>query len=178
MLRGVLLTATLGGAACHREASGPAPQTTAVTAPAAAVSPPGVGTDGMTKPLFQVLADEKAHRPAGTPHAEALFDALDKGGVVMQGRAQVLGRTVGAAYCENAHTGQGVVVSVCEFGDAGALAAGRAYSERTFARALPGRVLVSNRNTLLTINPAAGTAGAAGATAAQVDVIKRAFAAL
>lgn len=168
MLRGALLTTALGVAGCHREASpGPAAATVTTTVP------PGVGMDGVTKPLLRVLADENAHRPGGTPGGDALFDALDKAGIAMQGRSQVLGRTVGAAFCENAHTPQGIVVSVCEFTDAGALAKGRAYSEKAFATALPDRVFVVSKNTLLTINPPAGTA-----PAAQIDKIKRTFLAL
>lgn len=172
MLRGGLLVATLGAAAgCHREPSPPPPGPAA--APVSATVPPGVGMDGVTKPLLQVLADEKAHRPGGTPRGDALFDALDKAGIAMQGRSQVLGRTVGAAFCENAHTPQGIVVSVCEFADAGALAKGRAYSAKAFATALPNRVLVANKNTLLTINPPEGST-----TGAQVETIQRTFAAL
>ena len=171
VLRGLLLTATLGVAACHRQASAPAPTTTTAPMPPAATTPPGVGMDGVTKPLLQLLADEKTHRPAGTPAADALFDALDKAGIAMQGRAQVLGRTVGAGFCENAHTPQGIVLSACEFTDAAALAKGRAYSETTFAKALPNRILLINKNTLLTINPPPD----GSAATPQLDAIKRTF---
>ena len=170
MLRAGLLAAALVGGACHRETSKMAPPP--VTAPAPA-TPRGVGMDGVNKPLLQLLEDEKAHRPAGTPSADALFEALEKAGFAMQGRGQVVGRTLGAAYCENAHTTQGIVVSACEFTDAEALAKGRAYSEKTFSKALPNRILLVNKHTLLTINPPDGSAGAA-----QIDAIKRTFAAL
>jgi len=176
MLRGALLAAAFGGAACHREASPPpaAKAAPAATAPAASAPPPGVGMDGVSKPLLQLLEDEKTHRPSGTPSADALFDALEKSGVAMQGRAQVVGRMLGAAFCENAHTPQGIVLSACEFTDASALAKGRAYSEKTFAKALPNRILLVNKNTLLTINPPDESAP----VGPQIDAIKKTFAAL
>lgn len=130
--------------------------------------------DGVNKPLLQLLADEKTNRPSDTPSAESVFAALDKAGIHTQDPSQVLGRTVGAAFCENAHTAQGMVVSVCEFKDADTLAKGRAYSQKTFAQALPNRSLVSNKKTLLTINPP----DASAAAQQQMTTIGKLFAAL
>lgn len=160
------LWALMGVAACHRGAP-PA-------APAASNTAPAGGMDGVTTPLLQLLTNEKTNRPAGTPSAETVFAALDKAGIHTQDPSQVLGRMVGAAFCENAHTHEGVVVSVCEFKDADTLARGRAYSEKTFGKALPNRSLVSNKKTLLTINPP----DASPATKAQVASIGKLFAAL
>ena len=157
----------LGLGACHRSA--PAPE--AAPAP---TTPPGGGMDGVTKPLMQVLSDEKDHRPSDTPSAEAIFAALDKGGIPTQDATQVMGRMVGAAFCENAHTAQGIVVSVCEFNDADTLTKGRAYSQKAFATALPNRVLLVNKKTLLTINPPDTSPG----NKTQVETIGRLFAAL
>jgi len=167
----LLLPALLALGACHRSTP-PAPEP---SAPAANVpTAPGGGMDGVTKPLLQLLAEEKTSRPSGTPSAEAVFAALDQAGIHTQDPSQVLGRMVGAAFCENAHTTAGVVVSVCEYKDADTLAKGRAYSEKTFAKALPNRALLSNKNTLLTINPP----DASSAAKAQVDTIGKLFAAL
>jgi len=171
----LILPALLSLGACHRSAP-PAtepPSAQPPTVPAASTAPGG-GMDGVTKPLLQLLADEKTNRPSGTPSAETVFAALDKAGIHTQDPSQVLGRMVGAAFCENAHTAEGVVVSVCEYKDADTLARGRAYSEKTFAKALPNRALVSNKNTLLTLNPP----DASPAAKAQVDTIGRLFAAL
>jgi len=166
----LVLPALMALGACHRSTPVAEPPAPVAQAPAA----PGMGMDGVTKPLLQLLADEKTNRPSGTPNAEAVFAALDQAGIHTKDPSQVLGRTVGAAFCENAHTADGVVVSVCEYKDADTLAKGRAYSEKTFAKALPNRALLSNKNTLLTINPP----DASPAARAQVDTIGKLFAAL
>jgi hypothetical protein len=163
------LLTLLGGSACqHREAAPPPP------APPANGEPPGIGMTGVTKPLMQLLTDEKTHRPSGTPTAEAVFAAVKQGGILTLDQAQVLGRMVGADFCENAHTDHGIVLSVCEFQDADALAKGRAYSEKTFSKSLPNRTLLTNRKTLLTINPP----DASPAVKDQVGAVTRIFATL
>jgi hypothetical protein len=130
--------------------------------------------DGVTKPLMQLLTEEKANRPAGTPTAEAIFAAVEQGGIKTKDQSQVLGRMVGAAYCENAHTESGLVLGVCEFKDAETLAKGRAYSEKTFGKSLPNRTLLANGKTLLTLNPP----DTSPASTDQVGVITRIFAGL
>ncbi len=137
----------------------------------ATIEPPGGGLTGMTKPVMNLLADERAARPGGTPTAEAVFEAMKKAGVPTSGESQVLGKTLGAAFCENARTAQGTVLSVCEFKDAATLAKGMEYSTKTFAKALPNRRLFANRSTLLTVNPSENSDSAH----AELKTIERTF---
>ncbi|HEY6853726.1 MAG TPA: hypothetical protein VI139_05735 [Gemmatimonadales bacterium] len=116
--------------------------------------PPGAGLAGVNLPLSQLLGSERLSRPTGTPRTEQVFAALEVAGLALTGRTQVLGRTIGASFCEIAHTSVGVVFSVCEFKDGPSAEAGREYSSRAFGKALPDRVLLINKKTLLTITPA------------------------
>lgn len=136
--------------------------------------PPGIGMDGMTKPVMELMREERGSRPTDTPAAEAVFATASKAGVPTSDRMQVVARLLGASFCENARTDRGVVLSVCEFKDAETLEKGRAYSEKTFAKALPNRALLVNRKTLLTLNPPDDTAP----VKAQMKTIADAFARL
>jgi hypothetical protein len=129
---------------------------------------------GITKPVMDVMNEERTSRPTGTPTAEAVFAAAAQAGVPTSDAAQVLARLLGASYCENARTARGVVLSVCEFKDLDTLSRGRAYSQRTFAKPLPNRTLLANRKTLLTINPP----DQSPAVQAEVKAIAGAFAKL
>jgi hypothetical protein len=129
---------------------------------------------GITKPVMDVMSEERTSRPTGTPTAEAVFAAAKQAGVPTSDAAQVLARLLGASYCENARTTRGVVLSVCEFKDVDTLDRGQAYSQKTFAKALPNRTLLTNRKTLLTINPP----DQSPAVQAEVKAIAGAFARL
>jgi hypothetical protein len=144
------------------------------TAGVAAAAPPGVGMTGVTTPIMNLLRDERAARPTDTVAVEAVFAAVTKAGIPTHDQTQVLARTLGASFCENAQTDQGVVLIVCEFKNADTLTQGRAYSLKAFGNALPNRHLLANRNTLLTVNPP----GNSEPVTAQLKVIDRVFASL
>jgi len=156
MVAAGLVTSVLG---CEHK-SRPVTEASSSAVGAGAGSPPGGGLDGVNAPLFQLLGSERQSRPTGTPRTEVVFSALEQSGLTLTGQTQVLGRVIGASYCENAHTPAGVVFSVCEFKDSATAKEGRAYSLRTFGKALPGRRLLINEKTLLTIAAPAGLASA------------------
>lgn len=152
MNRGLSLVATaallMGAVGCKRKFDAP-PE---VAPPASTARPPeGVGLDGVNMPVSQLLGTERESRPTGTPKTEQVFAAFQQAGLTLTNKTQVLGRTIGARFCENAHTPSGVVFSVCEFNDAATASRGRDYSLRTFGKALPDRDLLIKDKTLLTI---------------------------
>ena len=149
LLKWAVTGALMAGAFGCKTKSDPPP---AVAAPAAIPGPPeGVGLDGVNMPISQLLGTERQSRPSDTPTAEQVFSAFEKGGLTLADKTQVLGRTIGASFCENAHTPAGVVFSVCEFSDTVTATKGRDYSLRTFGKALPDRDLLVKGKTLLTI---------------------------
>jgi hypothetical protein len=123
--------------ACHREASAP---------PA-----PPVDQESLRLPLAARLAREAGARPNGTVRAEEVLAALARGGLAVEGQQQVLASTVGAAYCTSAGTARGLVVAVCEYPGEEAARRGMEYSHRVFDRLIPGRRLLVNRKTMLTL---------------------------
>jgi len=138
-MRKLLLVATLV-AACHREK--PAPEA------------PPVDPEMINLPLGARLAREAGARPTGTPRAEEVLAALARGGLTVEGQKQVLASTVGAAYCASAGTPRGLAVAVCEYPAEAAARQGMEYSHRVFDRLIPGRRLLVNRKTLLTVTGA------------------------
>ena len=126
--------------ACHREK--PAPQA------------PPVDPEAMRLPLADRLAREAGARPTGTPRAEEVLAALARGGLAVEGEQQVLASTVGAAYCTSAGTPKGAAIAVCEYPAEEAARQGMEYSHRVFDRLIPGRRLLVNRKTLLTVTGA------------------------
>jgi hypothetical protein len=138
-MRKLLLVAVLV-AACHREK--PAPQA------------PPVDPEIVRLPLAARLAREAGARPGGTVRAEEVMAALRKGGLPLTAPQQVLASTVGAAYCASAGTARGVAVAVCEYPAEEAARQGMEYSHRVFDRLIPGRRLLVNRKTLLTVTGA------------------------
>jgi hypothetical protein len=70
----------------------------------------------------------------------------------------VLASTVGAAYCTSAGTPRGLAVAVCEFPGTDEARKGMEYSHRVFDRLVPGRRLLVNRKTMLTVTGAADEA--------------------
>jgi hypothetical protein len=61
---------------------------------------------------------------------------------------------VGAAYCTSAGTANGLAVAVCEYPEEEAARKGMEYSHRVFDRLIPGRRLLVNRKTMLTVTGA------------------------
>jgi hypothetical protein len=126
--------------ACHREK--PAPQA------------PPLDPEVLRLPLADRLAREAGARPTGTLRAEEVMAALTRGGLALEGGKQVLASTVGAAYCTSAGTAKGLAVAVCEYPEEEAARKGMEYSHRAFDRLIPGRRLLVNRKTMLTVTGA------------------------
>lgn len=103
-------------------------------------------------PIAARLAREAASRPAHAVRAEAVFSALSGERVSIVRTRQVLGATLGAAYCANALSQEGLALSVCEFADARAAEGGLTRSHVLFDRLMPGRLLVRNGLTVLTLS--------------------------
>ena len=130
--------------ACHRE--NPAPRA------------PAADPEVMRLPLADRLTREAGARPAGTLRAEEVMAALARGGLAIEGEKQVLASTVGAAYCTSAGTASGLAVAVCEYPQEEAARKGMEYSHRVFDRLIPGRRLLVNRKTMLTVTGVADEA--------------------
>jgi len=130
-------------AACRHE-------TPAASTPAA----PPVDPELLRLPLGERLEREAKSRPAGALRAEEVLTALTRGGIAVEGARQVLASTVGAAYCASAGTPRGVAIAVCEYPAEEAAQKGLEYSHRAFDRLIPGRRLLLNRKTMLTVTGA------------------------
>ena len=127
--------------------------------------------------LAQRLAAEAAERPAASaagPRVEDVATALRRAGVAVTPPSQVLARTIGARYCAATSTPTGLALAVCEFADEAGAERGLAYSHRTFDRLVPGRTLLRNRSTVLTLSGG----GTDGALAADTTRVSSLFAAL
>ena len=125
--------------------------------------------------LAQRLAGEAAARPRGTgPRVEDVATALRQAGLAVTPPSQVLARTIGARYCASTSTPAGLAVAVCEFADPAAAEGGLAFSHRTFDRLVPGRTLLRNRSTVLTLSGGEPSA----ALAADATRASQVFAAL
>lgn len=99
--------------------------------PSVAAPPPAVApTVPIAKggPLSERLEREGTARPAASLRAEDVFAALVKSGLEIKERMQVLAAPVGAAYCQNAHTANDVILTVCEFDDEASAEKGKATS--------------------------------------------------
>lgn len=169
------LTLTFGVtvfAACSRGTRSSAPaEAVAASSRAKATSPaptsPGrVPQHGPSRgSLADRLAAEVATRPPAGPHVEDVTAALRRAGVSIGPLTQVLGRTIGARYCASTATAAGVAIAMCEFTDDAEAARGLEYSHRQFNPLVPGRTLLRNRGTVLTLTP--GDAGSAPAADAR-----------
>jgi hypothetical protein len=164
----LVLHAALLAACARREASpapaaaAPGPSSARGASPASLLPPPNANTTAPSRgTLADRLAAEGAARPRSGPHVEEVTAALRSAGVSVGSLTQVLGRTIGARYCASTATAAGVAVAVCEFSDDAEAARGLEYSHRQFDRLVPGRTLLRNRGTVLTLTP--GEAGRAPA---------------
>jgi hypothetical protein len=135
---------------CHRQAPPSAPAADPAT---------------FNLPLGERLVREAKARPSGTPRAEQVMAALERGGWRLERNLQVLASPVGASYCSSAITPRGVAVAVCEYAAEDAARRGLEYSHRAFDPIIPGRRLVLNRKTTLTVT---GAADADATTAARI----------
>jgi hypothetical protein len=128
--------------ACHRPGAPPAPATPSV---------PDPDPDLARLPIPARLAREAQRRPAGTPRVEEVMAALGQGGVPVERVRQVLASTIGASFCAAGSTAAGTTVAVCEFPSEEVARRGMSTSHQLFDRLIPGRTLVLNRKTLLTV---------------------------
>ncbi|HEY4244649.1 MAG TPA: hypothetical protein VGM88_32770 [Kofleriaceae bacterium] len=133
----------------------------AAPAPAASQPPPAQPALGQTQGtaakamspsqdvtgLVARLRFEAAHRPTATLPVEKVIDALDKAGLPLQKQRQYAGFTVKALYCAGGTTTSGVPVSICEYKDDAAAAAGKVYLDKELAlggtRAVKGLTLIN-----------------------------------
>jgi len=95
--------------------------------------------------LFQ---NEAANRPVGGLSVERVRGALRAAGVELKEARQHLARPYGARYCLGARAGDGLALSICEYADADAAAAGAATSRKI---PLAHREISVNQATSLTI---------------------------
>jgi len=180
----LVLLGALSSAACARRAPGaatPDPNLAPVATPAPQTPPNAAAAPAARGTLAERLSAEAQGRPATSLSAERVTEALSRAGLALGPLTQVLGRTIGARYCASTATPAGLGVAVCEFADDAEAARGLDYSHRTFDRLVPGRTLLRNRGTVLTLTP--GDPGAANAPApapavAEATRAATAFAAL
>lgn len=100
----------------------------------AGISPKDIKSDVKTRkdpryptlPLFEKMAVERGDRPADSLHAEALYDAVKADGLNVTNQRQVLGLTVGAAYCVKADVDPDIDLTVCEYDNDADAAKGKA----------------------------------------------------
>jgi hypothetical protein len=142
--------------------------------PAPAALPPPVAPEMARLPLGERLAREASSRPAAALQAERVQQALAGKGIALSRWKQVLASPVGARYCMAGLTGSGLPLSVCEYGDPAAAERGLAGSRTRFDRLVPGRLLVRNGATLLTVTRP-GDAPAFRAEAERLSGIFRAL---
>ncbi len=134
-------------------------------APPPVVAPAAPGAKGGT--LGERLEREGSHRPAAAFRAEDVFGVLAKGGLEITERMQILGTTVGAAYCQNAHTASDVVVTVCEFEDEASAEKGKAAALSSME--IPNRQVVQHHATTLQVIESPKTEKSAKSAAAVLS---------
>src|SRR5262245_59519493 len=122
-------------------------------------------------PLADRLAREAHARPPGAIRLEDLATALEHGGIALARSRQVLASTIGARYCGAAVTRRGVGLAVCEFDSVWSAYAGLAASRARFDPLIPGRQLLQNGKTVLTI--AAGAHGLDGESKTIAELFAR-----
>ena len=159
----ILCCAALAGAAAlaacdgsHGVAATAAP-TTGTVGPKPTTSTKPTSTPAGGRSISERLAEEGRSRPAGAVRLEELVASLRERGVTIVRSRQVLADVVGARYCALAMTSHGLGVSACEYDSPEAATAGLATSRAKFDAEIPGRRLLVNGKTLLTVTPAHGS---------------------
>lgn len=99
-------------------------------------------------PLFEKLSVERQDRPQNTLRAETLYDGLQKQGVKISNRHQVLGQIVGAGYCLKADAEPDIDLTVCEFDDEAKMAKGK---KEITSIAYPRREIVTSKTSTIGI---------------------------
>jgi hypothetical protein len=123
-------------------------------------------------PLGTRLAMEAGSRPDLSVRPQQLFAALERRGILLSRKRQVLASTVGARYCELAVSDLGLGVTVCEYADDADARAGNESSHQRFDSIVPGRTLIDHGSSLLTLTHPEG-ARAEHESRAVVDTFVR-----
>ena len=118
-------------------------------APAAPAAPP-VAAPPIEQGLLAELGREAGQRPAETPTVEQVLSSLERAGIAIARRQQVLATPIGARYCVAAVSAGGLNMSICEFEGPAAAEAGRTRSQQAF-KTIARRTLLLRGKTLLTL---------------------------
>ena len=102
-------------------------------------------------PLIGRLQYEARHRPPAEVPAEHVLDELARAQLEVVERRQYVGAAVKAAYCLGGTTRSGVALSVCEYPNAEAAAAGKQFMDTRFAAMQPAAARAVNRTTVLSV---------------------------
>lgn len=145
--------------ACNSKPPAAPPSPAASAPPAPAAAPAAAPETGPALSLADRLAKEASSRPEGAIRLEDVVAALKEHGVSVARTRQVLGSMVGARYCAIAMTAHGLGVAACEFDSPESARAGLVSSQARFDSEIPGRQLLVNGKTLLTVAPAAAALG-------------------
>ena len=124
-----------------------------------------------TLPLFEKLAVERADQPAGSLRADALYDAIEKEGIAVSRRRQVLAFTVDAAYCLKADAAPDIDLIVCEFDDDAGLAKGK---KAMLKEPYPRRELLTRKSSTISVTRLSDTKATAD-VAAKISALVRNF---
>ncbi len=151
----VLLLVTLGCSKKTEPTSGAATLTSAT--PSASSAPeddeknPTPVPSGKVEGLIEqgLRREREARKPTPQP-ADAVIARLQKSGVELRQVEQHIGHTYAAVFCEGAHAGQTIGVSVCEYPSPAAAKAGAAASLKMFPAAKTRNILVRDATTLTT----------------------------
>jgi hypothetical protein len=108
-------------------------------------SPMGADLNG----LGEKLLDQRKHRGPG-PSTDAVFGAVEKLGLKIDSRQQILANSSGANYCENIHSG-GLMVVACEFETDKAAADSKTRLDKDWAKLGPELVRTTHKATMLTV---------------------------
>lgn len=114
----------------------------------AVVERPDVPTD--PRLVMTSLQKEARNRSARGLRVEDVLEALREGGIAVTGDKQVLAATVKASYCRMAQSAGALSLSICEYPDAAAATAGRAYSQKAFPN-VTNRSIAARHNVTLTV---------------------------
>lgn len=140
--------------ACSRaEAPAPKPLAASPAAPPALNMP----EERDPLPLAERLRREASDHPEARARVEASLSALRNAGVTLTRTRQALARPLRAQYCVSALTAAGLGVALCAFPNHEAAQAGRALSQHSFDRLIPGRTLLVGGATLLTFTAPASS---------------------
>ena len=160
-MRGALLftIAMVAGAGCGKKADDAKPAS--ATAPAPANDPtvvpesnvplvPGTTASGIDiSQLGNKLVEQKQHRGIG-PSTDAVFAAVEKLGLKIETREQLLANNSGANYCEKILTGK-IYVVVCEYGSEKDAIDGKARIDKAWSQLNSTLVRVVHNGTMLTV---------------------------